>query len=89
MGVIGAFLEMTAVAQLAIVQLDDDPGANRQPRPIGVTVEYLRTGRPIDTFARARIKRIGRRIANIDVEAWQDVRAAPIAALQGRFLMTR
>jgi len=82
-GVIGAFLEMTALAQLSISQ-----GLARQPRPIDVSVEYLRAGKPRDTFARAQIKRIGRRIANVHVEAWQDDRASPIAALHGHFLIT-
>ena len=83
-GVLGAFMEMTAVAQLALVQK-----AARQPRTIGVTVEYLRSGRPIATFARAQIKRLGRRIANVEVEAWQETRAAPIALLHGRFLLSQ
>jgi acyl-coenzyme A thioesterase PaaI-like protein len=82
-GVIGAFMEMTAVAQLSVSQ-----GLVRQPRTIDITIEYLRSGRPVDTFARATIKRAGRRIANVQVEAWQDSRAAPIAALHGHFLIT-
>ena len=88
-GVLGAFMEITALAQLAIIHkagMDGPPP--RQPRPIGVTVEYLRSGRPIDTFARAQVKRLGRRIANVYVEAWQETRASPIAALHARFLLT-
>jgi uncharacterized protein (TIGR00369 family) len=81
-GVLGAFMEMTALAQLSVAQ-----GLARQPKPIDVTVEYLRSGRPLTTYARASIKRLGRRIANVHVEAWQDVRAAPIAALHGHFLI--
>jgi uncharacterized protein (TIGR00369 family) len=84
-GVLGAFMEMTALAQIVIVQSD---GA-RQPKPIGVTVEYLRSGRPVDTYARAHITRMGRRIANVRVEAWQDTRSAPIAALHGHFLLAQ
>ena len=30
-------------------------------------------------------KRIGRRVANVHVEAWQESRARPIAALHGHF----
>ncbi len=81
-GVIGAFMELTAVLQLSVAQ-----GPARQPRPIDVTVEYLRSGRPQTTFARAAIKRVGRRIANVQVEAWQDARANPIAFLRGHFLV--
>ena len=77
---LGAFLEMTALAQLSVAQ-----GLTRQPRPIGVTVEYLRSGRPVESYARAQIKRMGRRVANVYVEAWQEARSRPIAALHGHF----
>ena len=82
-GVIGAFMEMTAVLQLSIVEAQQ-----RQPRPVDVNIDYLRSGRPQDTYARALIKKAGRRIANVQVEAWQETRAAPIAALHGHFLLT-
>jgi uncharacterized protein (TIGR00369 family) len=81
-GVVGSFLEMTALAQLSI-----SVGLARQARPIDVTVEYLRSGRPVTSFARAEIKRIGRRVANVHVEAWQESRARPIAALHGHFAL--
>ena len=38
-------------------------------------------------FARAHFKRLGRNIANVHVEAWQDESRTPIALLQGRFLV--
>ena len=82
-GVIGAFMEMTALLQLSI-----NESLMRQPRPVDVSIDYLRSGRPIDTYARALIKKVGRRIANVQVEAWQEARAAPIAALHGHFLLT-
>jgi acyl-coenzyme A thioesterase PaaI-like protein len=82
-GVLGAFLELTALAQLFVMT-----EVEHQPRPIGVTVEYLRSGRPMDTYARAHIKRIGSRVANVYAEAWQETRAAPITCLHGRFLLT-
>jgi acyl-coenzyme A thioesterase PaaI-like protein len=82
-GVLGAFMEMTALAQLSISQ-----GLTRQPRPIDITVQYLRSGKPMPTYARAELKRAGRRIANVYVEAWQTTRASPIASLYGHFLIT-
>ncbi|MBO9559108.1 MAG: PaaI family thioesterase [Caulobacter sp.] len=82
-GVLGAFMEMTALAQLSVAE-----PLKRQPRTIDVSIEYLRSGRPLTTFARAQIKKVGRRIANVHVEAWQEQRAAPIAALRGHFLLT-
>ena len=83
-GAQGAFLEIAALTALSL-QLDP---AARQPLTVGVTVEYLRPGRPKTTFARPSIKRLGRRIANVHVEAWQDDPDSPISLLQGRFLLT-
>lgn len=81
-GVIGAFLEMTALAQLSVTQ-----STPKAPKTIDVTIEYLRPGRPVMTYARADLRKVGRRIANIHVEAWQEARGKPIAALQGHFLL--
>lgn len=81
-GVLGAFMEMTAMAQLALAS--ETP---RLPKPVDVTIEYLKTGRPQTTFARAELRKVGRRIANVHVEAWQDLRAEPVAALRGHFLL--
>jgi acyl-coenzyme A thioesterase PaaI-like protein len=91
-GVLGALMELTAVAQLAILHAADaGPSADgrrpRLPKPVDVTVEYLRSGRPRDTYARAAVKKRGRRIANVHVEAWQDARANPIASLHGHFML--
>ena len=82
-GVVGAFLEMTALAQLSIVE-----PARRQPRTIDVTIEYLRPARDLTTYARADVRKLGRRIANVHVEAWQESRAAPVAFLRGHFLLS-
>ncbi len=82
-GVIGAFMELTAIAQLSIAE----PQA-RLPRSVDVSIDYLRSGRPMTTYARAHVNRVGRRIANVQVEAWQEERARPIAALRGHFMLT-
>ncbi|HXV01708.1 MAG TPA: PaaI family thioesterase [Caulobacteraceae bacterium] len=82
-GVIGAFLEMTAICQLGVRE-----PFRRLPRTIDVTIEYLRPGRAHTTFARADVRKIGRRIANVHVEAWQEFRAAPVAALRGHFMLS-
>jgi uncharacterized protein (TIGR00369 family) len=82
-GVLGAFMEMTALAQLSIRE-----ALERQPRTIDVTIEYLRPGRALTTFARADVRKLGRRIANVHVEAWQETRGSPVAALRGHFLLS-
>jgi uncharacterized protein (TIGR00369 family) len=82
-GVLGAFLEMTALAQLSVTQ-----GSQRVHKTIDITIEYLRPGRALTTYARADLRKVGRRIANIHVEAWQDARDHPVAALRGHFLLS-
>lgn len=81
-GVIGAFMEMTALAQLSLTQ-----PAERVPKTIDITIEYLRPGRAQDTFARAILRKVGRRVANVQVECWQDSRSSPVAGMTGHFLL--
>ena len=81
-GVIGAFMEMTAIARMTLAQPD-----RRIPKTIDITIEYLRPGRPVETYAVADLRKVGRRVANIHVEAWQDRRDQPIAFLRGHFLL--
>jgi len=59
---------------------------SKVPKPIGLNVGYLRSGKPQDTFARASIVRQGSRVANVRVEAWQDDIDKPIATLMGNYL---
>lgn len=80
-GVIGAFMEITAMAQLAL-----HGNFDHIPKPIDVNVQYLRSGKPLDTYARAVVKRVGRTIASVEVSAWQENRHNPIATLQAHFL---
>ena len=58
-------------------------------KPINVTVDYMRSGNPRDTFAAATIERLGSRIANVEAQAWQKDRKSPIAAAQMNFLLVR
>jgi len=81
-GVVGAFLELTALLQL-IDSTDDE----RVPKPIDFSVNYLRSAGPRETRGRAEIVKHGRRIANVRVLAWQDDPARPVAAGTGNFLL--
>ncbi|MEO8811783.1 MAG: PaaI family thioesterase [Caulobacteraceae bacterium] len=82
-GILGAFMELTALLQLSIRE-----PLRRQPRTIDITIEYLRPGRAVATFARADVRKVGRRIANVHVEAWQEARSIPVAALRGHFMLS-
>lgn len=81
-GAICALLESTAIFQLL---WEGEVAA--APKTIGLTVEYLRSGRPVDTFARGVPTRQGRRVANVRVEAWQEDRGRPIAVASALFLV--
>jgi acyl-coenzyme A thioesterase PaaI-like protein len=83
-GSLGALLESAAVFELlwraeTIVL----------PKTITITIDYLRSGGPIDTHARGIVTRHGRRVANVHVEAWQADRGVPVATAHAIFLVTR
>lgn len=99
-GVTAAFLEVTAIIELAWSAMWQDLESGRiapdlavpdslprLPRTIDFTVDYLRSGLPRDAFARARVVRSGRRYASVHVEAWQDNRARSFAQATGHFMM--
>ena len=83
-GAVGAFLETCAIVQLVMAGSEDI-----LPKPIGINIDYLRRGKPQDTFARAVISRQGSRVANVRVKAWQDNISTPITILHGNFLTAK
>jgi acyl-coenzyme A thioesterase PaaI-like protein len=83
-GTLGALLESAAIFELlwraeTIVL----------PKVITLTVDYLRSGAPVDTHARGIITRQGRRVANVRMEAWQADRSSPVASAHAVFLVMR
>lgn len=80
-GVLGAFLELAA-----LVRLIHDAAPDKLPKPINFSVDYLRSAGPKDCRARAEIYKLGRRIANVKVVAWQDDENKPVVAGNGKFL---
>lgn len=81
-GTLGALLESTAIFTVLRAT-----AATSLPKTITLTVDYLRSGRATDTFARARITKPGRTIAIVQVEAWQTERERPIASANVHFLL--
>jgi uncharacterized protein (TIGR00369 family) len=79
-GVLGAFMECVAVAELVATR-------GRAPRTVDISIDYLRSARPSDLFARAQVRKIGRRVAYVQVECWQEDTAQIVAALRGHFLL--
>ena len=82
-GVVGGFLELAALAELAASAPD-----GHAPRTVDITIDYLRPARDQTTYARAEVIKRGRRVANIQVTAWQDNRATPVATLRGHFVLS-
>lgn len=81
-GTIGALLESAAVFQ---VLWDMDTVV--LPKTINITVDYLRSGKPVETWARGVITKRGRRVVNVRAEAWQDDPSRPIATANAHFLV--
>jgi uncharacterized protein (TIGR00369 family) len=81
-GVIGSLLETAA-----IVQAVWDTKSTAFPKPVDITIDYLRTGRARTSFASARLARQGRRVVNVHAQMWQEDENNPIAALRGHFLL--
>lgn len=81
-GAIGAMLELTSVIQLLF-----DTSCERLPKTVDISIDYLRSGRPVATYGRAVVTRQGRRVANVRAEIWQEEKAKPIAASHGHFLL--
>ena len=82
-GAIGSFLEITSLVQLLY-----NTQCERLPKTVDLSIDYLRSGRPVETYGRAFVTRQGRRVANVRAEIWQDEIMRPIAASHGHFLLT-
>lgn len=79
-GVIAGFMELSAALHLLI--FTGSPGV---PKIIDFSLDYLRAGQFRDTWARCKVCRQGRRVANVAVTAWQSVESEPIATARAHF----
>jgi acyl-coenzyme A thioesterase PaaI-like protein len=84
-GATAGLLEAAGYAALRTALLA--AGRDPQMKPINITVQYLAAGKSKPSFALGRITRLGRRNANVTVEAWQDDRSRPIATAVMNILM--
>jgi len=87
-GAVGAFMETAAIVQLWLMP-NSKSLPKPLPKPIGINIDYLRRGKPQDTFARAIIAKQGARVANVRVRAWQNRYDEPISILHGHFLLAK
>ena len=84
-GAIAGLLEFAAFTALSRAIGDEDV----RMKPVTVTVDYMRGGTPGDTYAGARIERLGKRMANVEAFAWQQEPSKPIASARINFLLER
>ena len=82
-GAVGGFMEQSALVFLLLAM-----GEPRLPKTIDFTIDYLRAGHFRDSFAECRVTRLGRRVANVHIRAWQVRREEPIAIARAHFLLS-
>lgn len=81
-GTIGALLESTSIFQV-LWQAD----TLVLPKTINLTIDYLRSARPEDTFCHGVITKHGRRVVNVRAIAYQSDRDRPVASANAHFLV--
>lgn len=77
-GAVAGLLEIAAIAAIDAT-LDDTAEARERFKPITVTLDFMRPGLLVETYACGKVIRIGSRIANVSVEAWQEDKGRTIA----------
>jgi len=81
-GATGGFLECAGLFYL-LWKMD----TKTLPKTIDFNIDYLRTGQPRDTFANVVMVKLGRRVANLRIEAWQSSPDKPIALGHCNFML--
>ena len=85
----GAMSGLMEMARIAALRAElDRRGETVRLKPVNVQVEFMRGGTEQRTFAMGQVTRAGRRVALVNVEAWQDDRAKPIALAQMKILLS-
>ncbi|MEZ5727929.1 MAG: hotdog domain-containing protein [Burkholderiaceae bacterium] len=82
-GVVAAFAESSALLHL-VLALD----GSRYPKGIDFSADYLRPGRPLDTWAQCDIVRLGSRVALVQIRCWQTDPASPVLVARGHYLLS-
>tara|TARA_B100000678_G_scaffold282198_1_gene280814 strand:+ start:128 stop:544 length:417 start_codon:yes stop_codon:yes gene_type:complete len=77
-GATSGLMETAAYAALRMAL--SERGEEAQLKPINITVQFLAAAKKAPLFAKARITKLGRRSANVTVEAWQEDRERPRAS---------
>jgi uncharacterized protein (TIGR00369 family) len=78
-GVIAAFLEFAAQCE-AVAALETADSM----RTHNMDIDYISSSRSQDMFGRARITKLGRRVAFVEVTGWQESEERPVARARFR-----
>lgn len=81
-GVLGGFMESAATFHIAFCS-----DIEHLPKIVDFSLDYLRSARVIDTFAKCDVIRQGKRVANVQVTAWQSSPDKPITTARAHFLL--
>lgn len=84
-GVLAGFGETAMVLHLLATNAD----LAGIPRSVDFAIAYMRSAKPIDTFAQSTTVRQGNRVALVMVSLWQDDPSRPVVQARGHFLMPR
>jgi len=79
-GAIAGFME-----NAAIMHLMWNMNSMALPKNIDFTIDYILSGRAQDVYARCQVVKLGRRVANVQIEAWQDSPDKPITIARSHF----
>ena len=80
-GVVAGFAETAAMLHLVHAL----QGA-KLPKGVDFSIDYLRAGRPVETFAQCELVRVGARVALVQVRCWQSAPDHPIVVARGHFV---
>lgn len=81
-GVLAGFLEHSA-SMFLLIKMEQP----RNPKIIDFSIDYVRAGYDKDTYCECKVARIGRRVANVQMNAWQTKKDEPVAIARAQFLL--
>ena len=84
-GILAGFGETAMILHL----VQTNPGIAGVPRGVDFAIAYMRSAKPIDTYAQCTTVRQGNRVALVMVSLWQDDPSKPVVQARGHFLMPR
>ena len=88
-GVVAGFAETAALLHLIFTNSQAPGSEVSSPRGVDFAIDYLRSAKPIDTFARCTTIRQGSRVALVHVTVWQDDPSRPIVSARSHCLLPR